>query len=35
MNIPADQIANAYVAQLGQGDLTMSRTFGKPQAMSV
>ncbi|MGD6810684.1 MAG: hypothetical protein ACQCN3_13385 [Candidatus Bathyarchaeia archaeon] len=28
MNIPADQIANAYVAQLNQGDLTMSRTFG-------
>jgi hypothetical protein len=28
MTITADQIANAYVAQLGQGDLTMSRTFG-------
>jgi hypothetical protein len=28
MNIASDQIANAYVGQLGQGDLRMSRTFG-------
>ncbi len=28
MTIPSDQIANAYVSQLGQGNLTMSRTFG-------
>lgn len=28
MTIPTDQIANAYVGQLGQGDLRMSRTFG-------
>ncbi len=28
MTIPSDQIANAYVGQLGQGELTMSRTFG-------
>jgi len=28
MTIPSDQIANAYVAPLGQGELTMSRTFG-------
>jgi hypothetical protein len=28
MNVASDQIANAYVGQLGQGDLRMSRTFG-------
>ncbi len=28
MTIPSDQIANAYIGQLGQGELTMSRTFG-------
>jgi hypothetical protein len=28
MTINADQISNAYIGQIGQGDLKMSRTFG-------
>lgn len=28
MTIASDQIADAYIGQLGQGDLRMSRTFG-------
>lgn len=28
MTITSDQISNAYIGQLGQGDLRMSRTFG-------
>lgn len=28
MTIPSDQIVDAYIGQLGQGNLTMSRTFG-------
>jgi hypothetical protein len=28
MTINSDQIANAYIGQLGQGNLTMTRTFG-------
>jgi hypothetical protein len=28
MKVTSDQIATAYVGQLGQGDLKMSRTFG-------